>query len=417
MVFKMKVTKRNSSSGEFSFLPIYILEFLRTTGSGLVATSAANHLIIELQYSPIISSIVSAAYFLGFLSFTFFFGHLSDRFGQHRVIRVLGVVSLILSFIYLIPIKSNFTLGIFFVARVIDGGSNGIFWPTVQKYSTYAGDVGDRQKQQFLSAYNFSFNIGFLFGMLAGAGLVKVSGSNYQNFFWSVLISIIQLVIAYMWLRPKRILGQSLTSRSAADPAIPSDSGVDSKKTFPLLPISFILTLLLTHSLFEGAILIYFPLKVEMLMYGSFWVFIIGFSKALSQTIASSIIAFFKPKSVSVSLGIGIMGIISSWLAIIWAQNVWLIILFIVFSGGFQGLVYVMCMGLMTTQSEYQKSAKPFSFFQAIMGSGRMLGQVIIGMTASISLNTGLWGLLIYDSVILISVLIYILKEKRSPPI
>ena len=161
------------------FLPVYILEIVVTSSSGVMSTAVANHLISELFYEPWVGGLIVSLASIGFTVFTLAFGHISDRFGQRLVISAILILRLIFSVYFIIPITSNMHLVVFGIVFFFDGAVMGVFWPTIQQISVLTENYGGKKlKQKYMSGYNFSWNFGYIFGMLIGAFIVYVFGSN-----------------------------------------------------------------------------------------------------------------------------------------------------------------------------------------------------------------------------------------------
>jgi hypothetical protein len=54
-------------------------------------------------------------------------------------------------------------------------------------------------------------------------------------------------------------------------------------------------------------------------------------------------------------------------------------------------------MNLISYKARDKNSAKPFSYFQAVMSGGRMTGSLIFGLTAIVFLNFGIFFMIVYD--------------------
>ncbi|MHA1723228.1 MAG: MFS transporter [Promethearchaeota archaeon] len=147
-----------------------------TFSGGILSMAATNYLLSELHYAPWIGGIIVSLSSLGFMIFTFFFGHLSDKHGQRKIIRIIMLSKFIFSGIYLIPITSLLSLLIFGLIFFLDGAISGLFWPTIQQISALAEIHGNsRIKQKFMSGYNFSWNLGYILGMFFFWGLYCIS--------------------------------------------------------------------------------------------------------------------------------------------------------------------------------------------------------------------------------------------------
>jgi hypothetical protein len=83
-------------------------------------------------------------------------------------------------------------------------------------------------------------------------------------------------------------------------------------------------------------------------------------------------------------------------------------------AGVFQGSLYAIGMIMMTQKAQISQSARPYSYFQAAMSGGRMIGPWIIGLGSLISLYGGMWFLFIYDLIVSVLLIKTILNTKLN---
>jgi len=403
----------------YSFTPLIMLEILRTFGSALMSSSVSNHLLIELGIKESVGSVVSSMFFFGFFFFTMFFGHASDKLGRRNVIILTEGISLFMAALSLIPITNTARLVLFAIYRFIDGGTNGVFWPTVQGYSIFAGRLGKEQKQKFLSGYNFGWNFGVLCGMIGGSIFVYLTGSNYLVFYFNVAIVSLGLLISVKYLKPTfdpfavndTPFLQKQTNDQRNESIIPknqdkqhlnqnSSNNVLIKK-IGNLPLYVMISVLLIHAFFDGGIIIFSPLKSKSLQVGTYWVFILGLTKASTQTVSTT-----QTSKVKDSLAIKGLYLVAPCLVMIWIlialnRSLGVFVVLVALSGMFQGMVYAFCMKITSLKAQNLDSSRPFALYQATMGTGRMIGQLFIGIGAEVNLNFGIWLLIIYDFIAL----------------
>ena len=82
---------------------------------------------------------------------------------------------------------------------------------------------------------------------------------------------------------------------------------------------------------------------------------------------------------------------------IILSNDLWSLALLLTISGFGQGMIYPLIMNLISYKARDKNSAKPFSYFQAVMSGGRMTGSLIFGLTAIVYLNFGIIFMIVYE--------------------
>jgi len=411
----MEKSYNNQVVSSNKFIPFFLLEIIITTTVGSMGTAMSNYLISELNYAPWVGGLIISMTAAGFLIFTLAFGHISDKYGQKNVIIIILIVRLLFSIFYLIPITSNLHLFVFGVIFFLDGGVNGLFWPTIQQISVLTENFGGlKLKRKYLSGYNFSWNFGFIFGMLGGAIIVFLFISNYYVLYLNTIALILGVIISIFFVKDISTIfsaNQHFIEPTGFEKEYQKDEKNHMGKNLSELPIYSLLLLLLIHSLTDGVITIFLTLKIDLINQGLYWVFIITLIKLFMQMIATIVFSLTKESYLSKGLFISLSMVILTWFFILLSNDLWSLSLFFLISGFGQGIIYSLIMKLISYKAKIRESAKPFSYFQAMMSSGRMIGSLIFGLTTAIFLNLGIILLIIYDIAALIQ---FTLLNKNS---
>ncbi|MHA1884467.1 MAG: MFS transporter [Promethearchaeota archaeon] len=407
MVRNSKKNKLNISLKKF--VPFFLLEIIITSTTGSLATAISNNLISELNYAPWVGAVVVSLTSAGFLIFTLSFGHISDKYSLRNVIIVIHFFRLGCSFFYLLPITSNIHLIFFGLIFFLDGGANGLFWPTIQQISVLTEKFGGlRLKQKYMSGYNFSWNFGYIFGMFAGTIIVYLFNLNYFVFYFNAIGLIIGVIIAIFSVRnmseifsANKISGIDSQQNSAVkikEEFIP-DKHIKVRSKLPKFPLYSLLIVLLVHSLTDGVLTIFLTLKIVNINQDLYWVFLITLIKVLSQMIATMVFSFTKKGRIAKLLLLSIIMVLGSWVLISLSDNLLSLALLLAISGFGQGMIYALIMSLISYKARDKNSAKPFSYFQVMMSGGRMMGSLIFGLTSTVFLNLGIIILIFYEIV------------------
>ena len=424
-------------SKKSNYLPIYLLEIFLTYSMGILGAAVSNHLLLELFYEPWIVSLISAMSAFGFLVFTLTLGHISDKYGQKLIFRILFIFKLFFHLFFLIPIKSNTHLVIFGIVNFLNGGLNGIFWPTVQSISVLAEKKGGvKEKNRFMSGYNFSWNFGFILSMILGSIFVYITNSNYQVMWFMLIGSILGLIISFIFLEdynsfendPQKEVSY-LTGVGDTDVQNinelqnvlekQNEKGIEKgneniNHIFEKILFVSIILILATHSLTDGAHPISVPLKLTRLGISSFWVFLLTLFKGIPRGISTTLFSHLKEEKIKNYMIISITIITFSWIAFIFANKIYILIIIMIVSGTAQGCIYALGMKIMSIKASKMNSSKPFTYFQATMSGGRMLGPLIIGFTSTISVYFGILILIVFDIVSIIQFVVYFNKTEKE---
>jgi MFS family permease len=413
----MKTVPINS----YSYFPIYLLEFLKVFSVGMMTTASSNHMLLELDLGPGISSFITGLYSAGFMVAALFFGSLSDRWGQHQVLRLTAIMSMIFGGLSLIPITNSFRLWLFALWRFGDGTANGLFWPTVQKYSVFADKYGIREKQRFLGGYNLSWNSGSLFSMILGTALVFLTGDNYQVFYLNFGGAVCGVIVAFFWLQAlpeeniplldEKTKNDSNRTISNSEQELAANILRRSDPKLLLFPMKLNYMLLLIHSFTDGAISIILPMKVSLLGFGSYWVFLLGLIKSFIQTIISTTMSQIRPSLIFYTYFAVLITMPFLWISFIFVNQIGWVCVILFISGFCQGTIYALGVFITSIQAHSANSAMPYSLFQATMSGGRMAGPWLIGLGTLFSFYGGLWLIIGYDFLISATSIGYFAKK------
>jgi MFS family permease len=171
------------------FLAIMFLGYFAFTADRTVLSAMLQPLSASLGFSKTVSfgiaetAWLSAAQFIGVLTFVLVSGYLSDRYGHRRVILVgLAVFT---AFTWLIGTASNFQEA--FVYRLLSGFGEGIFWPAAM--SAVANYFG-RNKGLALGIFYAGFDLGGAAGNTIGSITFTVTSDWRTAFFVAPLVGI-----------------------------------------------------------------------------------------------------------------------------------------------------------------------------------------------------------------------------------
>jgi MFS family permease len=134
---------------------------------------------------------LASAQFIGVLAFVFLSGHLSDRYGQRRVILVgVGVFT---AFTWLIGISNS--LAEAFVFRLVSGFGEGLFWPAAM--SAVANYFG-KSKGLALGIFYAGFDVGGASGNVIGSATFALTSDWRTAFLFAPLVGIPVLAGAFV---------------------------------------------------------------------------------------------------------------------------------------------------------------------------------------------------------------------------
>jgi MFS family permease len=271
----------------FSFFPMYMLASLKTIGMGIMSAAVSSMLILELGQPAWVAGVVGAVNNLGFVLFIVFFGNLADRMPRYKALRLLLTLSVITAAVRLLPLTTPTNITIFSIFHFLEGGACGLFWCVVQSYALVAHRLGEKERDNFLSGYNFSWNIGIIGGFLLGTIFVPLASTNYISFWINFINAAISGVLAFTSVKDERDTEPlPLKAMSPIAPTQRVDLDTKVNQALRLYAPYVVLLILLVHPFADGSLTVLGPLKIKFLLMDSTAVYSLFLVKYITQTIA-----------------------------------------------------------------------------------------------------------------------------------
>ncbi|MHA1723229.1 MAG: MFS transporter [Promethearchaeota archaeon] len=179
---------------------------------------------------------------------------------------------------------------------------------------------------------------------------------------------------------------------------------------FHELPLFSLIMILSIHSLTDGIISIFLPLKILYVNQDLYWVSFLNLIKLISQIIATTLFSLARERYILKNLISATLILLFTWGIMLFTHSLWLVFLLFFISGINQGAIYANIIKLIAHKAKEQESAKVFGYFKTTMSGGRMMGALLFGETAMFSLNLGLIFLIFHG---IVSFILLLLVPKR----
>ncbi len=399
----------------FNFFPLYVLATLKTIGMGIGSAAVSSMLIIELGQPAWIAGVVGAVYNLGFVLFILFLGNLADRMPRYKALRLLLALSVVTGAVRLLPLTTPSNIAIFSIFHFLEGGACGLFWCVVQSYALVAHRISEKDRDHFLSGYNFSWNIGVIGGYLLGTVFVPLVGTNYISFWINFINAAIMGVLAFTSVKDERnavAVPHEEQIPQVISPKIELNNSTN--KALQLYAPYLVLLILLVHSFADGSLTVLGPLKIKAILLDSGAVYTLFLVKYTTQTVACSLGPRIPIARLPLIFQVMPLGIAFSWIYFGLAGDFWAGLLSLSFSGIAQGFLYAAGLKYLAQIAQRGGSQnKMFAWFQITMGGGRGLGPFVMGIVAEISFPFGI-GTLACFGILMTGIAVVTSKQKKE---
>ncbi|MFX0101668.1 MAG: MFS transporter [Candidatus Hodarchaeota archaeon] len=402
---------------KFRLYPIWISEITRTASSSLIGIAITTYLEYEGIVTESVNGLITAIYSMGFLIFVAAFRNIIGNVERKKVLSLVSIVIFACSFGYFLPLTNVPSLILFCCFRFMDGAATGIFWATIQSYAKYFAEICPEMRNSYTSKYNFSFTFGIIVGQVVGWILA---------FFFDSLLVLVQFNLVFVFVQfifmvfiLEKLPDMNNLGRNAdcinteKEPSVRALNSQE-KRTITLLPVILVFLALLTHSLSDGAFKIFLPVKSNFLGYPKYVTYIIFFEKYLMQSITITAGAKVPEKAIIPTLVIMPAVIGAGWLIIGFNAGFLAISLGIMLLGTVQGLLYSSGMRFLTNISHSRNNPKIFTWYQMVMGGGRMTGTLFLGFLLEIGLEASFFTVFSFDMLIFGTLLVTWIKRKKT---
>jgi MFS family permease len=193
------LTEQSVLHRAYRFWPVYAMSLLKTFFFSIYSIALPNYLIFEKQFSSslvgAVGSVSAVAYILG----PYFGRKITDKLGIKKTLLLSHTVSVISIFFSIFTTNSV----VLIVMRAVDGFVTGFFWINILNliatWEVTCERISKKEKHRnFLSNFNFSWNLGLIGGFLVGYSLVLLLGSDYIALIISAIFASFLIPCAFL---------------------------------------------------------------------------------------------------------------------------------------------------------------------------------------------------------------------------
>ena len=394
---------------KWHFWPVLCLTFLYPINLSVLGVS-----IPIYYYSRGISieiiGFLAAAIALSYSFSPLLLNKLSERFGRKRsvLIATLGATAAQISFYFTLePL-------IFFFARLAEGFIMGFYWTNLQ--STISDSSKDKHSK-YTAAYNLSWNLGVLSGLLFGAIVVFFVNDVSIVFYLAPLILIITCVISLFFFKdPPYVNSQNSSINQNNIKADVSDSQDKNDFSKYFIPVMVPILIVAGYSILRGSIGFLYPIKSEILGIETYTVYLFIFLLVLTQAIFATLSSFLSMKWLKcvTLISLGIITPLMLIFGIILEYNAALFIALFLIIGIFCGILYGSALKLFIALNVKKKTTKYSSINESLIGLFFLITPILLGFIAAADLNLGFYIVAFVFLINLVIASIFIIQIQND---
>ncbi|MFX0026053.1 MAG: sugar MFS transporter [Candidatus Hermodarchaeota archaeon] len=395
----------NYSTEGYQVWPLFMLSFIRLFYVSIFERALQNYLLFVISIRPDTLGFISSAGAIAYIFAPILGQFITSKLGIRNSLILSCVITPILTGTQIIYYEPWFLI----ICRIILGLSLGVFWPNCFNLLSRWQKVSniDKSNKNF-KHFNFSWNSGFLLGLLVGYTWAFV-WNDYFAMIASWGISFLLIPVSFFLTKESRV------SSSEQEPHIQVDSTIshiEIKKNHPMIifPILFSWIGILFLAISKANFLFSYQIFLEAISNDSTPTYLVQFGIQATQLIGLTWINSMKVYKRKISVFISTIFVTSFSSLIIFFNDIWVISILSMSTGLFFGLIHGTSMKIMLEHGTAKNTSKFSTINEILVGIGFGLTPIIAGFVALINI----YFMFLFLSLLGLVVLIFLINLSRN---
>ncbi len=399
-----KYQTKNSISN-YRVWPLFLLSFIRLFYVSIFERALQNYLyrviLISESTLGVISSIGSIAYIFAPILGQF----ITSKLGIRTSLILSCVFTSILTGAQIIYFEPWFLI----MCRILSGISLGVFWPNCFNLLSKWQKVSNMEKSnKNFKHFNFSWNSGFLLGLLVGYTWAFV----WNDYFAMIASWGISFLLIPVSLFLKKEISVSLSNQEPQIQVDSTISHIEIKENTPMIiyPILFSWIGIIFLAIAKANFLFSYQIFLKASAITSTPTYLVQFGIQATQLIGLTWINSMKIYNRKISALTSIIFVILFSTLILFFDDIWFISIISVSTGLFFGLIHGTSMKIMLEHGTAKSTSKFSTINEILVGIGFGVTPIIAGYVAEINI----YFMFLFLSLLGIIVLIFLIYLSRN---
>ncbi|MFX1269808.1 MAG: MFS transporter [Promethearchaeota archaeon] len=401
--------KKNSvssySTENYWVWPLFMLSFIRLFYVSIFDRALQNYLYRVILISESTLGIISSAGAIAYIFAPILGQIITSKLGIRNSLILSCVITPILTGAQILYFEPWFLI----MCRILLGISLGVFWPNCFNLLSKWQKVSNIEKSnKNFKHFNFSWNSGFLLGLLVGYVWAFV----WNDYFAMIASWGISFLLIPVGLFLKK---ESSVSLSNQEPHIQVDSTIshiEIKKNHPMIiyPILFSWIGIIFLAIAKANFLFSYQIFLKASAITSTPTYLVQFGIQATQLIGLTWINSMKVYNRKTSVLISIILVMLFSSLVIFFDDIWFISILSMSTGLFFGLIHGTSMKIMLEHGTAKNTAKYSTINEILVGIGFGLTPIIAGYVAEINI----YFMFLFLSLLGLIVLIFLIYLSRN---
>lgn len=397
-----------------------MLSFIRLFYISIFERALSNYLYFIIDIDTSVLGFISAAGALAYI--------IAPIAGQFITTKYLGVRNALILNSVLTPILTGVQIlypeaWFLIMIRIVAGLNMGLFWPNCLNLLSRRQKVSSIEKsKKTFAAFNFSWNFGFIFGLLVGF-LFALSIGDYLAMIISWSLSFLLIPASFFLKKDEKLdISEEKVIYQTEDPLshldIKEDLVINSHTPMIIYPILFSWISIMFLATSKSIFMFGYPVLLKAFSSTDIptWpTYLVQGGIQLTQLIGLTWINYMNIYKRRIASLLSIVMVIIVALLIILIGNIWYISILIAVVGLFLGLIHGVGMKIMLEYGTKENTSKYSTKNEILIGIGFGVTPIISGFVVIIQIYA-IHGFIIIFGIFALIGLIYISRNiKRSP--
>ncbi|MBY9021222.1 MAG: MFS transporter [Candidatus Lokiarchaeota archaeon] len=411
--FQYGETDRCDNIFSYRAWPIFMLAFCRLFFISIFERAFQNYLYFYQDISESMLGLIISAPLIAYIFGPIIGHYITLKFGIRNSIMVSAIFTPILVGAQII----YFDLIYLIIIRVINGLLLGVFWPNCYNLlSRWQSVSSDARSNKNFRHFNFSWNLGFISGLLVGY-FWAFSLNEYFAMTFAFIISF-SLPLFSLFLKKESELNhvdRNFISKNT-EPKLKSDINSqdlqNSNNKMIAYPILFSWIAIVAYAAAKSMFRFSYPVFLKITDSPSYFTYLIQLSIQVGQLFGLTWSNSMKINSRKISVFASLIMIILSSILIILVQNILYISIITAFIGLFIGLIQGTSLKIMIDYGAANRTKKYSTMNEVLKGIGFGLTPIAAGFIAEVNIY-GVFVFLIIIGVIVFIPLLYLSRNIK----
>ncbi len=385
--------------------PLFLLSFIRLFYVSIFERALQNYLYRVILISESTLGIISSAGAIAYIFAPILGQFITSKLGIRNSLILSCVLTPILTGAQIIYFEPWFLI----MCRIFSGISLGVFWPNCFNLLSKWQKVSNIEKSnKNFKHFNFSWNSGFLLGLLVGYTWAFV----WNDYFAMIASCGMSFLLIPVSLFLKKELSVSLSNQEPHIQVDSTISHIEIKENTPMIiyPILFSWIGIIFLAIAKANFLFSYQIFLKASAITSTPTYLVQFGIQATQLIGLTWINSMKINNRKMSVLISIIFVILFSSLILFFDDIWFISIISVSTGLFFGLIHGTSMKIMLEHGTAKNTSKFSTINEILVGIGFGVTPIIAGYVAEINI----YFMFLFLSLLGIIVLIFLIYLSRN---